>query len=143
MREYGRAKRGAKINAVKMGRMPKKYKINMVGARRKDEYGNVLPLSPLCYKHSVNGDFFAEWFRKILVKSIPKASTIIMDNASHHPKKRLANLARRHGIRLLFLPTYSPELNPIEKDWANMKKHLIDIQPDLHDLENAIYDYWK
>ena len=40
-------------------------------------------------------------------------------------------------MRLLYLPTYSPALNPIEKDWANMKKHLINIQPDLQNLEKA------
>jgi transposase len=61
-----------------------------------------------------------------LVKVVPGGSTIIMDNATHHPKKKLFNLARRHGMRLLFLPPYSPDLNPIEKDWARstIKGHL-------------------
>lgn len=65
-----------------------------------------------------------------------------MDNATHHPKIKLANLARRHGMRLLFLPTYSPDFNPIEKDWANMKKALIDIMPDVDSLEDGIYRYF-
>jgi transposase len=39
-----------------------------------------------------------------------------MDNASFHPRKKLTNLCRRHGIKLLFLPAYSPDYNPIEKD---------------------------
>jgi transposase len=124
-----------------MGRMPKKYKVNVVAARRKDERGKVIHIAPLCYKHTMNGIFFVEWFRTKLVKSIPKGFTITMDNATHHPKKRLTNIARRHGMKLEFLPTYSPDLNPIEKDWANMKKHLIDTQPDLENLEGAIYDY--
>ena len=64
-----------------------------------------------------------------------------MDNATHHPKTRLRNLARRHGMRLLFLPTYSPDLNPIEKDWANMKKAIIEILklPEIDTLEQAVY----
>jgi transposase len=121
--------------------MPECYKVNMVAARRKDESGKIMHIAPVCFRHTMNGSFFAEWFRKELVKSIPKGSTVIMDNATHHPKKRLARLVRRHGMRLLYLPTYSPDLNPIEKDWANMKKHLINIQPDLQNLEKAIYDY--
>jgi len=89
----------------------------------------------------MNGDFFVDWFRTRLVKSIPKGSTIILDNASHHPKTRLYNLARRHGMKLLFLPTYSPDFNMIEKDWANMKKHLINLEVDIRDLEETIYEY--
>ena len=85
--------------------------------------------------------YFVEWFRKNLVKSIPKGSTAIMDNASFHPKKKLQNLARRHGIKLLFLPPYSPDFNPIEKTWANMKRALVDILPNEISLENAIYNY--
>ncbi|MDR0409403.1 MAG: transposase [Spirochaetaceae bacterium] len=45
-----------------------------------------------------------------------------MDNTSFHQPKKLKNLWRRHGIRLLFLPAYSPDYNPIEKSWANMKR---------------------
>jgi hypothetical protein len=67
-----------------------------------------------------------------------------MDNASHHPKAKLRNLARRHGIKLLFLPTYSPDLNPLEKDWANMKKGLVEIMrmPGMDSLECGIYWYF-
>jgi transposase len=141
VRERARAARGKKIHATKMGRMPKKYKVNVVAARKKDAQGNVMHIAPLCYRHTMNSDFFVEWFRTKLVKSIPKGSTIIMDNASHHPKKRLANLARRHGMKLEFLPTYSPDFNPLEKDWANMKKHIISQEIDFQDLEVTIYGY--
>ena len=42
-----------------------------------------------------------------------------MDNASFH--KRVQRLLNRHGHRLLFLPSYSPDLHPIEKKWAQAK----------------------
>jgi putative transposase len=65
-----------------------------------------------------------------------------MNNASFHPKKKLRNLARRHGIKLLFLPPYSPDFNPIEKTWTNMKRGLINIIPHSNDLPSAIYQYF-
>jgi transposase len=46
-----------------------------------------------------------------------------MDNAPFHRKKELRRLARGKA-RLLFLPPYSPDYNPIEKTWANMKRFL-------------------
>jgi putative transposase len=82
-----------------------------------------------------------DWFRKVFVKAVPKGVTAIMDNASFHPKKKLRNLARRHGIRLLFLPPYSPDYNRIERDWANMKRALPDIIDKNVTLEEAIYSY--
>jgi putative transposase len=66
-----------------------------------------------------------------------------MDNASFHPKKKLRNLARRHGLNLLFLPTYSPDYNPIEKDWANMKRAMVDALPQCDDLTDAVYQYFS
>ena len=89
----------------------------------------------------MTGSLFTEWFRKILVKSIPRGSTVILDNASFHPKQKLKNLARRHGINLLFLPPYSPDSNPIEKIWANMKRALANLLPNVKKLEYAILNW--
>lgn len=64
-----------------------------------------------------------------------------MDNASFHRKNKLRNLARRHGMKILFLPPYSPDFNPIEKSWANMKRYLVDYLPSSENLQSAIYSY--
>ena len=47
---------------------------------------------------------------------------VIMDNASFHKGSETAALIRGAGARLLFLLPYSPELNPIERDFANIKR---------------------
>ena len=47
-----------------------------------------------------------------------------MDNAPFHRKLQLANLASSYNKKLIFLPPYSPDLNPIEKFWASLKKFL-------------------
>lgn len=89
----------------------------------------------------MNSERFEDWFKTKLVKSVPKGNTIIMDRASFHREKKLRNLARRHGLKLQLLPAYSPDLNPIENTWANMKSALIDTLPNEGNLENAIYLY--
>lgn len=97
-------------------------------------------VAPHCYSENTNSELFENWFRKSLVKAIPKGSYIIMDNASFHRKTRLKNLARRHGMKILFLPPYSPDFNPIEKTWANLKRKLRDTIKEFDSLEFAIFD---
>jgi transposase len=63
-----------------------------------------------------------------------------MDNASFHRKKALRKIARG-SVRLLFLPPYSPDFNPIEKTWAHLKKWLRDNASCFDTLENAVYAF--
>jgi transposase len=65
-----------------------------------------------------------------------------MDNAAFHRKKKPRKLARGKA-RLLFLPPYSPDYNPIEKSWANMKRFLCNNLQDFNSIDSAVYDYFK
>ena len=134
IREHGRAPRGTKVEDVKRGR--KFQRTNVIAAKIGDRL-----VASQCDSQNRTSPLFVEWFRKTLLQCIPKDVTVMMDNASFHPKKRLRHLARRHGIHLLFLPPYSPDLNPIEKVWANMKRALVDLLPHSPNLENAILEY--
>jgi transposase len=64
-----------------------------------------------------------------------------MDNARFHRKGELRKLARGK-VRLLFLPPYSPEYNPIEESWANMKRYLRSNLRDYQSVGSAIYDFF-
>jgi len=75
----------------------------------------------------MESEFFEEWFREILLRDIEKLEKrvlIVIDNARFHRKNILEKIIEGTGHCLLFLPPYSPDLNPIEKLWANMKKKL-------------------
>jgi transposase len=85
---------------------------------------------------------FEQWMEHKLLQEVPAGSTVIMDNASIHRKEALQK-TREGKVNLLFLPPYSPDLNPIEKDWANMKRELRDTAPMYELLQTSIYIYWK
>jgi transposase len=66
-----------------------------------------------------------------------------MDRASFHRKKQLEEICLKAKVNLLFLPACSPDFNPIEKDWANMKRALRDTAPLCDLLQTAVYGYWR
>ena len=65
---------------------------------------------------------FNRWLSEMLSPLLDDSHVLIMDNASFHKGSETAALIRASGASLLFLPPYSPELNPIEKDFANIKR---------------------
>ena len=134
--EYGRALRGIKVEDTKRGR--KFERLNVIGA-----ICNKKHLAVKCYKNTTNSKFFEQWFAECLLKEIPKGHTIIMDNASFHRKSKLYELAQEAEVGLIFLPPYSPDFNPIEKSWANMKRWLRSRMLDYMSIDAAVYYYFS
>jgi len=66
-----------------------------------------------------------------------------MDNASFHKSKKTKELIESVGCRIIFLPPYSPDLNPIETFWANMKKFIYSINHKFDLLFDAIAYFFK
>ena len=90
------------------------------------------------FKGHMNGDLFEGWLESVFGPSLkePEKVVLIIDNASHHPKDRVQDIADGYGFNIIFLPKYSPDLNPIEKLWANIKNWL-----RLHMREYC--SFWK
>lgn len=73
------------------------------------------------FNSNINSDVFYAWLTKDLLPKIPSKSVIVMDNATFHKRKDMIKAIENQGHILLFLPPYSPDLNPIEKKWAQVK----------------------
>ena len=65
--------------------------------------------------------------------------TIVMNNASFHRKKQLYEICNKYEVNLIFLPPYSPELNPIEKYWFVLKLRIKSFLCINISLDDAIY----
>jgi len=69
----------------------------------------------------INGDIFESWLQQDLIPKLPLQSVVIMDNAAFHKRAATHELLNKAGHTLMFLPPYSPDLNPIEHKWAQAK----------------------
>jgi len=74
------------------------------------------------YSGTMKASVFEEWFEDKLLNCLPKGHVIIMDNAAFHKKEVLYQIAKKYSQRLIFLPPYSPEYNPIEHTWSALKR---------------------
>ena len=66
-----------------------------------------------------------------------------MDNAAFHSKAYLLVIAEAYRHKILWLPEYSPGLNPIEHAWGNMKKRLRNYYKKYSNIRMAISDYFR
>ena len=134
-RENGRSPRGTKIHDVKSGKRSQRANVVAALCQGKHYAG--------CYGHSTSAASFEQWFENVFLPAFPHGQgyTAILDNASRHRRKALKKLARGKA-RILFLPPYSPDYNPIEKSWANMKRFLRDNLRDFFMVGLLIYEYF-
>jgi len=131
-REYGWSERGKLLVGEVSGRKFKR--VGIVAA----QMGKSI-LAPLQYDGTMDSALFEMWFATCLLPSLPENTVIVMDNASFHRKSRLFPLAEQAGLRLIFLPPYSPEYNPIEHVWAWLKRHLRKSLPLHNSFDDALY----
>lgn len=72
----------------------------------------------------INGELFATYVEQVLAPVLAKGDIVILDNLGSHKGKAARAAVRARGAHLIFLPPYSPDLNPIEQVFAKLK-HLM------------------
>lgn len=116
-REYARSLRGQRVTGSRPFRSWKT--ISLIGAIRLGEKPKIMTS-----KTAVNGPTFLRFVKERLAPWIYPGDLVIMDNLSIHKMRIIREAIRDAGGFPVYLPTYSPELNPIERLWADLKRRL-------------------
>ena len=113
-RRYGRAKRGHRlVAAVPHGHWKT---TTFVGALRCDGL-----TAPLVVDGAINGELFLAYVEQVLVPTLKPGDVVIMDNLRVHKIAGVREAIEAASARLLFIPPYSPDLNPIEMAFSKVK----------------------
>ena len=135
-REYGRSPQGKPVYGEVRGR--KFERVNVIAGKCGDRV-----IAPGEYKGYTDHSLFETWFCGALLPQLKPGSVIVLDNATFHRKKVLQILAEQANCSMLFLPPYSPDLNPIEKLWAYMKSFLKNFMRNFNSLSDAICTFFR
>ena len=94
-------------------------RISVIAAYQESEL-----IAPMTYEGTLNTELFVTYLKKCLFPTLPKGSCVIMDNATPHKSAQVLKIAEKFGCIVLYLPPYSPDLNPIEHCWSWVKSKL-------------------
>jgi transposase len=89
--------------------------------------------APCLFDGPINGQAFLAYVRTFLVPTLCPGDVVVMDNLGSHRGKPVRRAIRQAGAKLLFLPKYSPDLNPIEQVFAKLKHNLRKAQARSYD----------
>ena len=73
------------------------------------------------YPGGTTGERFLDYLKNVLIPTLHKGDIVVMDNMRSHHVKGVEEVLRAAGMIPLYLPPYSPDLNPIEKLWSKIK----------------------
>ncbi len=116
-RRYGRAPRGERlVAAVPHGHwMTSTFIAGLCDDRL---------LAPAVFDGAINGELFLAYVEQVLAPTLRPGDTVIMDNLGSHKVAGVRQAIEAAGAKLLFLPPYSPDFNPIEMVFSKLKAEL-------------------
>jgi transposase len=113
-RTHGRCPKGQRLVAkVPYGHWKT---LTFVAALRNDSI-----TAPCVLDGPINARTFLGWLTQFLIPTLTRGDVVVMDNLSSHKGKAIRRALRGVGVLLLFLPPYSPDLNPIEQVFSKLK----------------------
>ena len=84
-------------------------------------------------------EVFTAYLEHVLLPALPEGAVLVMDNLGAHQAQSVRRLLETKGVRVILLPPYSPELNPIECAWSKLKTFVRSLAPEaLRALHQAI-----
>jgi hypothetical protein len=135
--QYGYAPRGERVyDTAPVGRGKR---LNILGWMSLDGDGCLAA----CSKY-VNTKVFNHFIEKYLFPKLKKGDYVVWDNASFHGDEKLVRKLKRRGVKLVRLPRYSPDYNPIEMLWQKLKHYLKKARIDKYaQLQDGLVEAMK
>ena len=90
---------------------------------------------------ATDGDVFETCVGTTLAPTLRPGDIAILDNLAAHKRAKVAEIIHAQGARIMFLPPYSPDLNPIEKMWGKIKSILRSLEPRTSEELHAAITY--
>lgn len=97
--------------------------------------------APFQIRGNVDGEIVEKYFKEYLVKELKSGQIVVLDNASYHKRKGIQKAVEEVGCKLLFLPAYSPDFNPIEQLWSQLKRLIKKSMRQVQKSVNAAIDW--
>ena len=116
-RLYGRAKAGQRVSEATPSHSGER--LTMIAAM-----GLSGLTAPWIIEEALDSSAFEIWVKDMLIPTLQPGEIVSMDNLSVHKASWLEPLLNSYDVTLLYLPPYSPDLNPIEKCWSKIKTAL-------------------
>ncbi len=114
---YGRAAKGERV----IEKVPQNYGENITMLASLSVSGIEAPMT---INGAVDGIVFKVYVEKVLCPTLIEGDVVVMDNLPAHKVVGIRELIEAKGAKLIYLPPYSPDLNPIEKCWSKIKTFL-------------------
>ena len=80
--------------------------------------------APFVFSGSCDHEVFNTYLEKILLPKLEPETIVVLDNASFHKSSKIEHILSQKSCQAIFLPPYSPDLNPIENYWSPIKNDL-------------------
>jgi transposase len=127
---YAWSKKGERALATKSGKY--RARINFMAALHGRQF-----MAPFMLNGNCDALVFETYLEKFLLPELLPGKIIIVDNAAFHKSARAKALVQAKGCQLIFLPAYSPDLNPIEHGWFPIKNKIRQLLDLGESIDNA------
>ena len=93
--------------------------------------------APFVFEGYSNASVYETYIEQVLMPSLRPGMVVVIDNARFHKSAKVVQLIESVECRVIFLPPYSPDLNPIEHFWSAMKTKIRRMAEEVHDFYDA------
>jgi len=133
-KEYGWKKKGQRLYDNKSGNRKNK-RITVISA-----YSNQTKdlIAPIYFEGNTDTKIFNQWIQEFLIPELKPNQALILDNATFHKSSKTRELIESANCKLLYLPPYSPDFNPIEQKWSHVKNQVKKIRNKFEDFTKCL-----